>query len=229
MFLNNEINNESTELFNREKNFYLKIRHPLLSNYYGSITINSMNALIIDYINGESLNSIKKLHLDFNHKIKIIFQILIIVEFIHQNKLIYRDLKPNNFIIDHNKTVVLIDRDRMANKLYENESGELTKDLYHIYLAPEIQSPGKYSYEADIYSIGLLIYFIIMEKNPEIQYLNNQTISIDDFPSQYSELQKICESCIQINPKKRPKISELIDFVYIKYYSKFSVDETKTI
>ena len=64
----------------------------------------------MEFIYGRKLSDTKLLHFDINKKLEIIF------EYLHHNNLIYRDLKPNNMILDHNKTVVLIDFDRMLKK-----------------------------------------------------------------------------------------------------------------
>lgn len=227
IFLGNDFDDESKELFERERKFYLKIEHPLLSKYYGSTTIDSRDSLIIEYISGTSLESIKKLNLTNKEKVKIIFQILIVIEYIHQKGFIYRDIKPNNFIIDHNKTVVLIDRDRMTEKSDQNICGSITRTLFHIYLAPEIQSSDEFSYESDIYSLGLLIYYIIMEKDPEIKYdseFNPVVISFDQFPKEFSELKRMCKLCAKIKPSERINLSDLIDSFYIIYFSKMSIN-----
>ena len=38
---------------------------------------------------------------------------MFIIEYLQTESLIYRDLKPNNFIVDEEKRVILIDFDRM--------------------------------------------------------------------------------------------------------------------
>ena len=105
----NQYNNEIPKLFEREKNNYKVISHPLLPKYYGSI--DEKKSLIIEYINGHTLLSIEKIKRE--NKFSIIYEILLIIHYFHSKDLIVRDLKPNNIIIDENDTAVMIDFDRI--------------------------------------------------------------------------------------------------------------------
>ena len=67
-------------------------------------------------------------------------------------------------IIDSNKTAILIDFDRM---IIQNNNYNGTVDFFHQYVAPEIIHNNQFSFESDIYSIGLLIHFIITETQIE--------------------------------------------------------------
>ena len=40
---------------------------------------------------------------------------MMIIHYFHTNKLVYRDLKPKNVMIDENKNAIIIDFDRMLN------------------------------------------------------------------------------------------------------------------
>ena len=152
---------EWKKLFEREKRNYEIIHHPLIPKFYGIGKINKEVCLFIEYIKGRSLYEIKEMKLNKEEKIIIIYELLKVIEYLHQNEFIYRDLKPDNFIIDGNKTLVLIDFDRMLNK----DEMQKTQNFFSIYIAPEIYDKSKrYSYEVDIYSLGLIVYFIIMEK-----------------------------------------------------------------
>ena len=88
---------------------------------------------------------------------------MFVIEYLQNESLIYRDLKPDNFIVDEEKRVILIDFDRMIGmEEQENPEEESTKDLYNLYQAPEVRNGTvtKYTNEEDVYSLGLLIYFI---------------------------------------------------------------------
>lgn len=86
---------------------------------------------------------------------------MLIFQYLHKNDFIYRDLKPNNAIIDQNKTSVLIDFDRMIT----SKHGLFSCEFAMYYSAPEINSDNATS-KCDIYSLGQIIYFIMKCKNP---------------------------------------------------------------
>lgn len=106
---------------------------------------------------------IDKRQLSYNDKILIIFELMIVIEFLHRNHFIYRDLKPNNVMIDENKTAVLIDFDRMIQ--FKDRKYTYTNDFSSLFIAPEVNLEN-YSYECDIYSLGLIMFYIIESKNP---------------------------------------------------------------
>lgn len=49
----------------------------------------------------------------FANKEKIIFETILVLVYHHHHLFIYRDLKPNNIIVDRSNTIILIDLDRM--------------------------------------------------------------------------------------------------------------------
>lgn len=204
-------------LFKRENEYYINLHHPFLSESYGSTDINGQKTLILEYIEGYVLSDlIKKVKLNLNDKIKIIFQIMIIIEYLHEKKIIYRDLKPNNIIIDKFGTVVLIDFDEAVNELEKKE--QYSNDLFSPYLAPEIALNNKYSYSADIYSMGCIIYFMIFEKSPDFNHEKN---NIDAFPPEFTAFEGIFKRCVSF--ENRPKISELINDFFLKFFMHINI------
>ena len=212
-------NNEKDKLIIREDENSLTISHPLLPHYYGKTKHENDECLVTEYIQGKTLLEIPKMHLNINEKLNLIFEIMNIIEYIHNKDLVYRDLKPSNFIIDKDKNIVLIDFDRMLNKkkLYE---GEATHSFIHDYFAPEIitDSYASITKKADIYSLGLIIYFIFFEKHPIIQEGLPANHIFNEFPDEFKNLRIICQQCTQKNQANRPSILQLIIFFYIKFY-----------
>ena len=119
-----KIHIEADELLQRETDNYSKLSHPFLPIFYGIVKNKNYN--IIEFINGKTLKDIEKNELNYNDRIIIIFELMIILKFFHDNVYIYRDLKPDNVMIDDNKNIVLIDLDRLIKK---DDKIEHTSDL----------------------------------------------------------------------------------------------------
>ncbi|KAK8843898.1 hypothetical protein M9Y10_024980 [Tritrichomonas musculus] len=204
--------NENSRLIEREKRNYKILDHPLIPKCYYIGTVNREEFILIEYIKGKSLDKIKELNLKYEDKILIIYEMMNIIKYLHTNKFIYRDLKPNNFVIDENKNLILIDFDRMLIK----DEEQYTKDFCSVYYDPRVGEEEIYSYEVDIYSLGLIIYFIIMEKNPPREIYS--TNIFDEFGLKYHYISNICSKCICKEICSRPSINEILH-IFLKYYS----------
>ena len=100
---------EHQKLVNREVDNYKKLSHPLLPKYYGRVE--GKGYIVIEYINGKTLEHINEIGLTIDDKINIIFELLMIFYYFHEEGMVYRDLKCNNVMIDKHKTAILIDFD----------------------------------------------------------------------------------------------------------------------
>ena len=78
-----------------------------------------------------------------------------------------------------------------------------------------IVSAKQFSYEADIYSLGFVIYFIIYETIP---LSKNSEIILPEF----SKINELYEQCTNLTPQKRQSLSNLIKRFYNDFYSKIS-------
>lgn len=152
------------ELIEREKNNYIKMNHPFIPKYHGTADYFDSKGIVIEYIRGKTLDKYDLNKLNDDEKIKIFFEVLNTICYLHSIGFIYRDLKPNNIIIDAYKTAVLIDYDRMISpKDYDKT---MTIDFASPYIAPEIPKEHPFTYKSDFYSLGKLLYFIFTGKDP---------------------------------------------------------------
>lgn len=148
---------ETRKLVERENANYSKLKHPLFPKFYG--IVENKDYIIIEFINGKTLEDIRKLDLSFDDIIIIILELMMIFYYFYANKILYRDLKPNNVMLNENKTVVLIDFDRLIEN---DDNNEQTLDLNtNFFSAPEISHTSKYSYKSDIYSLGKMFKYLI--------------------------------------------------------------------
>jgi polo-like kinase 1 len=93
-------------------------------------------------------------------------QIIKAVKYIHSHRVIHRDLKLGNLFIT-DKMEIKVGDFGLATKLeFEGERKRTICETPN-YIAPEIlYSKEGYSYEVDIWSLGVIIYTLIIGKPP---------------------------------------------------------------
>lgn len=149
-------------LMEREYMNYINYSHPFMPKFYG--IGEEGNYIVIEFIYGTTLKNINKLNLTHDEKINIIFNLYHVFVHFHFYELIYRDLKPDNIIVDVNKNVVLIDFDRLIPYNSESNDNINTTDSSEYFAAPEVSSDRLFSFKSDVYSFGKMNSFILDEK-----------------------------------------------------------------
>ena len=144
----------------------------------------------------------------------LLFQILSAINYCHQQNIIHRDIKPENIMLDDNSKcgypfIRIIDfgTAKYLEKEYENE---VIGTPY--YIAPEVIKK-RYDSKCDLWSIGILLYFLISKKRPfdgkkieEIfEAINNKEVnlSIKPFDTTSDELKDILIKLLKKNPNER--------------------------
>ena len=89
------------------------------------------------------------------------YNIALSLGYLHSKKIIYRDLKPENVLIDEQGYLVLTDFG--LAKIIERDEVASTFCGTPEYMAPEIQNEEDgYSFEVDWWSLGILTYEMIV-------------------------------------------------------------------
>lgn len=147
-------------------------------------------------------------------------QILSGVFYLHQNRIIHRDLKLGNLFLNDDMHVKIGDFGLAAKIEYD---GERKKTLCGTpnYIAPEILTKKGHSFEVDIWSIGCIMYTLLVGRPP---------FETNSLKETYSKIKKceykinvsisdparnmICQM-IQSEPKYRPSVDQLLrhDFI----------------
>lgn len=147
-------------------------------------------------------------------------QVMTGVKYLHDKHIIHRDLKLGNLFLNDNLHVKIGDFGLATKIEFE---GERKKTLCGTpnYIAPEILNKKGHSYEVDIWSIGCVMYTLLVGKPPF------ETKSLKDT---YSRIRK-CEyrlpptlrksaadmicAMLQSDPVKRPLINKLFEFEFL--------------
>ena len=203
-----------------------------------------MYFLVLDFMSNGSLESYKK-RLGIYHLIeqkfiiKIFKQLLIGLKYLHENKIMHRDIKPDNILLDDNEDIKISDfgisaihresmyEDPDSNVLISNNTRVGRKD----FVSPEIlyKTITEFDYKVDIYSLGLTMLCLMSNRHPIVLDNNKRTIKIDFVNNIYEEyLVNLVKKMILENPILRPNASEALkELERIENYINNKTEENK--
>ena len=195
-----------------EKNILLKIDHPFIVKLVKCLKDENNIYFLLEYIKGKELFDVIR-DIGFLNKEQTNFYIasmMIAIQYLHERKIIYRDIKPENIIIEKNGYLKLIDFGTAK------EIEDRTKTIIGTphYMAPEIITGEGYSFQVDFWSISICMYEFMCGEVPfgekdedpmEIYFeIINKTLS---FPDKYiiidKEFKHIMKKMLDKNPSYR--------------------------
>lgn len=149
------------------------------------------------------------------------YQIIQGVKYLHDKSIIHRDLKLGNLFLNDDLHVKIGDFGLATRIEYE---GERKKTLCGTpnYIAPEILLKKGHSYEVDIWSIGCVMYTLLVGTPPfETKSLKETYSKIRKCDYRMpTNLRKTAADMIiamlQSDPIKRPSVTKLLHYDYLK-------------
>jgi serine/threonine protein kinase, bacterial len=189
---------------------------------YAYFEVNGQFYLVQEYIEGDTLTTIVE-----NFGIKnesavreILTGILPILEYVHSKGIIHRDIKPDNIILRHRDSkVILIDfgavRETMGTIM--NSQGNPTSSIVigtPGYM-PNEQAAGRAIYSSDLYSLGITAIYLLTGKQPQQLETDSRTGEIiwHLFALNLSPtLKATIDKAIAYHPRDRfPTAKEMLD------------------
>ena len=167
-------------------------------------------AFSMDFHPGGNLEDVAKRGWTLDRKIDVFTELCRAVEFAHQLGVIHRDLKPANVVLDAAGSPVLTDFD-IADVKFVTRLSSMGGLGTPIFAAPEQLDDGdKATEQSDIYSLGRLLHFLLLERSPGPQLEADPSLtSIARSPP---ALIAIVRRATQFDPTKRYRsVTELID------------------
>ena len=187
--------------------------HEQIPNLYAYFNEGKDFYLVQEWIPGSTLQDLqeKRGNLSESEVLKILLEILPILEFIHHRRIIHRDIKPDNIILRQgDQCPVLIDFGIIKETIgtLVNPDG---RSAYSValgtpgYMASE-QAAGRPVYSSDLYSLGLTAIFLLTGKSP--QYLSSDPRSGEllwqkSAPPVSPEFASILNQSVRYHPRDR--------------------------
>ena len=210
------------DLIHNEIDIHSKLNHPNIIKLYNVLETEEEINILLEYAQNGSLYSLIKQENGFseNEAYKYFIQIVNAVYFLHQNNIIHRDIKPENILIGDNNLLKLCDFG-WAKELTMNNRSTFCGTVE--YMAPEIVGSGKYDCGVDIWSLGILLYELLIGHSPFKSKKDKNTmikIQLHDLVFDKNKpLSKDCKDLIQglldMNPLNRFKLKDIFEHPFI--------------
>ena len=150
-----------------EKNILMENHHPFLVSAHFSFQTETKVFIVCDYVPGGELFTRLRQEVRFSEERTryIAAEIVEALGYMHSQSLIYRDLKPENVLFDEDGHVKLTDFG-YAKKLKSPDGTAASFCGTPDYVAPEMLMEGTYTKSIDWWSLGCVIYEMLVGISP---------------------------------------------------------------
>jgi len=201
----------------REASLTLHLNHPNIIKLFGITCVRlKKHGIVMEEAEHGSLNKwIGKI--DHEKVTKIALAIIAGLEYVHSQTVIHRDIKPKNILMFGPKDdMVPKIADFGVSKVIQTVMTQ-TKVGQELYMAPEVRMNFKYGFEADIFSLSMVLFEmfneqLIKKSSDEVKefILDVHIGKIDEIPKSCkvpAYLHNVIERGWRREPEERPQLS----------------------
>jgi serine/threonine-protein kinase len=224
--------------FNREAKAAANLDQANIVSIFDQGVFNGQNYLVMQFVDGLTLRTIlnNKTVLSVGETLNIANKVLLGLDYAHSRKLIHRDIKPENIMIDRSGNVLIMDFGLVKPMNEDNftQTGMLLGTP--AYISPESIESGSFNSQTDIYSVGILIYELLVGKVPfkgDTQYATLSMAAKHNVPNisnQYPQIHLYVANIISMFTSKdleyRPKSAAKAISIVNKVTSILSQEES---
>lgn len=157
-----------TQRFIREAKTAANLTHPGLVSVFDQGHDGDIRYLAMEYVPGTTLRKVllEEGQISVERTLNFVRDILQALDTAHQNNLVHRDVKPENVLITPKGTIKLADFG-LARAVTDISSTATTNVMGTVaYLSPELISHGRNDVRSDIYSIGVMMFEMLVGRLP---------------------------------------------------------------
>ncbi|KAJ3108958.1 Ribosomal protein S6 kinase beta-2 [Phlyctochytrium planicorne] len=157
------LHTKTAEHTQNERSILEQIQHPFIVKLWYAFQTPVKLFLILGYASGGELFTHLANEKMFSEDVAAFYigELLLALEHLHSLGIIYRDLKPENVLLDHEGHVVLTDFGLSKVALETNTICGTTE-----FVAPEVLNSSEYSYAVDYWSLGVMLFDMLTGNPP---------------------------------------------------------------
>ncbi|CAO1603524.1 cAMP-dependent protein kinase catalytic subunit [Xanthoria calcicola] len=155
---------KQVEHTNDERKMLQKVKHAFLVTLWGTFQDSKNLYMVMDFVEGGELFSLLRKSQRFPNPVAKFYaaEVTLALDYLHSMHIIYRDLKPENLLLDRHGHLKITDFG------FAKEVPDITWTLCGTpdYLAPEVVSSKGYNKSVDWWSLGILIFEMLCGFTP---------------------------------------------------------------
>ncbi len=212
------------ERFRNEAHIQSTVSHPNIARLYEYTNIGDKLCIVMEYVEGECLDVIRRRRgkLSSAETENIVRQIVSALSYLHSREIMHRDIKPQNFKVQPDGTVKMLDFGIAKNK----NSPKLTQAGFVVgtmdYLAPE-QFNQQAELKSDVWALAVMAYELVTGYMP-FESSNAVALQASICKGNYTDpailspdisrkLSMLIERSLKVNPANRISATGLEDLL----------------
>jgi len=146
----------------KEKEVLQKMRHPLVISLCAAFQSEDELVLVTPYMAGGDLYSLLEREQKLIEPVAVFYaaELVLAIEYLHSEDIVFRDIKPENILLDRSGHIKVCDFG-FVKELPQGEEGNGARCRSLVgtaeYMAPEVVLGEGHSFEADWWSLGVVI------------------------------------------------------------------------
>ncbi|NXQ22440.1 M3K19 kinase, partial [Peucedramus taeniatus] len=218
--------------FHEEVDLLKTLKHVNIVTYLGTCLEDNILSIFMEFVPGGSISSILNRFGPLPEVVlcKYTKQILQGVAYLHDNRVVHRDIKGNNVMLMPTGVIKLIDfgcARRLAWASLGGTRGELLRSVHGTpyWMAPEVISDSGYGRKSDIWSVGCTVFEMATGKPPlasmdrvaAMFYIGAHRGLMPALPDRFSSAAvEFVHACLTRDQHERPSALQLLDHPFVK-------------
>ncbi|CAK63641.1 unnamed protein product (macronuclear) [Paramecium tetraurelia] len=196
-----------------EINIQSKLSHANIVSMVDACEDNDYLYMLLEYCNGGCLFTNMQLNGPLNEEkaYKYFVQIVQAVQYLHSNKILHRDIKLSNLLLDKEDQIKLADFTWSTSLSLGYSSPQICGTTEE--MPPEVIKKGFQNQKLDIWSLGIVLYEKLHNDLPKNgQFFLKQGIS--------EECKQLMKQMLEVDMAKRPSAEEILSSPWIQKFQR---------